>query len=95
MENAMFQQNHGMRVLVVNCDSSSIKHQLYRMPDGPLTFSAIGLRNTWGCMRRYSRERLFSTRKSRTKVLVIPTDEEAAVAADTYKISSKIGCPTP
>ena len=41
------------------------------------------------------REGLISTPKSRTKVLVIPTDEEAAIAADTYKISSKIGCPTP
>jgi acetate kinase len=33
-----------------------------------------------------------STDKSRVKVFVIPTDEEAAIAKDTYKLSMKGQC---
>ncbi len=41
------------------------------------------------------REGIISTPDSRTRVLVIPTDEEAAIAADTYEIVSNIGCLSP
>ena len=40
------------------------------------------------------REGFISTPDSKTKVLVIPTDEEAAIAADTYQIANQIGCLT-
>ena len=33
------------------------------------------------------REGVISTPESRTKLLVVPTDEEAAIAADTYQIA--------
>ena len=40
------------------------------------------------------REGVISGPESKTKVLVIPADEEAAIAADTYKIACKMGCLT-
>jgi acetate kinase len=41
------------------------------------------------------REGVISTDECRTKVLVIPTDEEAAIAADTHKLVCSTECVTP
>jgi acetate kinase len=41
------------------------------------------------------REGTVSTRESRTAVLVVPTDEEAAIADDTFSILKQHPCPTP
>ena len=40
------------------------------------------------------REGIISIPGSRTHIMVIPTDEEAAIAADSYQIACEIGCPT-
>jgi acetate kinase len=41
------------------------------------------------------REGTISTPESRTALLVVPTDEEAAIADDTFGILKKAPCPTP
>jgi len=55
----------------------------------PLGIALDSKRNARAVGRRQA---VVSAPDSRTKVLVVPTDEEAAIAADTYQIANSIGC---
>ena len=91
-----------MKVLVINAGSPSIKYQLYQMPrlkvlaGGNIRagicsgLGQIGIElNPDRNNATLGKENEISTDNSRAKIFVIPTNEEAVIAGDTYERACK------
>ncbi len=60
-----------MKILVLNCGSSSLKYQLINMENENRTLKGV--------------ETEISTKDSKIKVFIIPTNEELMIARQTLK----------